>query len=130
MLIHELSAKTGASVRSIRHYEAKGLIGSARLPNGYRNYESGAVLTVKTIQLYLGLGLTTEAIGKIIACPVSPQNNAPICQEAYRLYSEKREQVKTQIQLLQQIQSQLEGKIKEFELASRRNSIDETEKSP
>lgn len=125
MLIKELSCKTGASIRSIRHYESRGLINSARLPNGYRNYENDAIITVKTIQLYLSLGLTTEAIGKIIGCPISPQNNLPICQEAYTLYIAKYEQVKAQIQIMQQIQSQLEEKIKEFEQSSAETQTDE-----
>ena len=118
MYIKELSDQTGASIRSLRHYESKGLLHSERLPNGYRNYDNEAIATVKTIQLYLSLGLTTEAIVRIIGCPVSPPNHHPICQEAYALYTQKCEQVKSQIQLLRQIQSQLEAKMNEFEQAA------------
>ena len=125
MYIKELSDQTGASIRSIRHYESKGLLHSERLPNGYRNYDNEAIATVKTIQLYLGLGLTTEAIVKIIGCPVSPPNHHPVCKEAYALYSQKYEQVKSQIQLLRQIQSQLEAKITEFERVAAENQTDE-----
>jgi DNA-binding transcriptional MerR regulator len=115
MLIKALSEKTGASIRSIRHYESRGLIQSERLPNGYRNYNANAIFTVKTIQLYLGLGLTTEHIAKIINCPLEPQTNRPICKELYKLYTEKLEQVTVQIQILQQVHSQLAEKITEFE---------------
>ncbi len=118
MLIKELSVKTDASIRSIRHYEAKGLIHSERLTNGYRNYSEDAISAVKTIQLYIGLGLTTEHIAKIIHCPIAPQTNRPICLEIYKLYIEKLEQVNKQIQFLQQVQAQLEGRIKEFEQSS------------
>ena len=118
MQIKELSDKTGASIRSIRHYEARGLIQPQRLPNGYRQYENDAVFTVKSIQLYLSLGLTTEHIAKIIHCPLAPQTNRPICKEAYRLYAEKLEQVNAQIQILQQVQAQLAEKINEFERTS------------
>ena len=118
MQIKELSGKTGASIRSIRHYEAKGLIQSERLPNGYRNYDSDAIFSVKTIQLYLALGLTTEHIAKIIHCPIAPQTNRPICKELYKLYTEKLDQVNAQIHILQQVQSQLAEKIKEFELSA------------
>ena len=118
MQIKELSDKTGASIRSIRHYEARGLIQSRRLANGYRTYENDAVFTVKTIQLYLGLGLTTEHIAKIIHCPLTPQTNRPICKEAYKKKKKKLEQVTVQIQILQQVQSQLEEKIREFDRAA------------
>lgn len=115
MLIKELSSQTGASIRSIRHYESKGLLKSERLSNGYRNYENAAISTVKTIQLYLALGLTTEDIAKIIDCPLSPQSNHPICKEVYRLYKTKYDQINTQIQLLQHVQSQLKEKMENFE---------------
>lgn len=125
MLIKELSCNTGASIRSIRHYESRGLINSQRSPNGYRNYENDAIARVKTIQLYLSLGLNTAAIGKIIDCPILPHNNHPICQEAYTLYKTKYAQVKAQIQILQQIQSQLEEKMKEFEQSTAETSNNE-----
>lgn len=101
MQIKELSEKTGASIRSIRHYEARGLIQSRRLANGYRTYENDAVFTVKTIH-----------------CPLTPQTNRPICKAAYKLYHEKLEQVTAQIHILQQVQSQLEEKNREFEGAA------------
>ena len=43
MLIRELSDRTGASIRSIRHYESKGLVYARRLANGYRDYDDNAI---------------------------------------------------------------------------------------
>lgn len=48
--IGELSERTGASTRSIRHYEQLGLIESERRPNGYREFDDAAVTTVDTIK--------------------------------------------------------------------------------
>ena len=118
MQIKELSELTGASIRSIRHYDAKGLIHSDRLPNGYRNYHEDTVSVVKTIMLYLGLGLNTENIAKIISCPVIPASNQPICQEAYQLYRAKHEQICQQIRLLQNMKFQLEEKMDRFRTES------------
>ncbi|MEK5171614.1 MerR family DNA-binding transcriptional regulator [Staphylococcus sp. FSL K6-0223] len=42
MLIKEISEETGASIRSIRYYEEKGLLNPNRLGNGYREYGSVA----------------------------------------------------------------------------------------
>ena len=55
MRIKELSLKTGASLRSIRYYEKKGLLPARRLPNGYRDYDETAIEQVKKIQLNLQL---------------------------------------------------------------------------
>ncbi|MNR68005.1 HTH-type transcriptional regulator HmrR [compost metagenome] len=51
MKIGELSRLTGVSIRSLRHYEKRGLISPLRLPNGYREYSPLTVQTVETIHL-------------------------------------------------------------------------------
>lgn len=118
MQIKELSERTGASIRSIRHYEAKGLLHADRRSNGYRDYDETAVATVQTIRLYLGLGLNTENVARIIDCPLAPAGNRPLCQEAYQLYVAKHEQICQQIQLLQRMKAQLAEKIAAFPSAS------------
>jgi len=69
MRIHELAGRTGVSIRSLRYYEQKQLIASHRLDNGYRDFDETAIEHVKTIQLYFGLGLTTDQIEQIINQP-------------------------------------------------------------
>ena len=60
MLIGELAALTGASRRSLRHYEDEGLLTSARAANGYRTYDAPAVATVHKIKALLGAGMTLD----------------------------------------------------------------------
>lgn len=115
MLIKELSLKTGASIRSLRHYEFKGLLHCSRLSNGYRDYDEQAVEIVKLIQLYLNLGLTTDNIVQILDCPTSPESSRPLCKEAYKLYKEKLEKVNKQLDILQTIRIRLLDRVKEFE---------------
>lgn len=111
MLIRELSHETGASIRSLRYYEAKGLIHVERLANGYRDYDDSAIAKVKTIQLYLGLGLTTDDIAQIIDCSTLPQTNQPLCKEAYKLYKAKLDEVNEQLAILHTIQLKLQERI-------------------
>lgn len=115
VLIKELSLITGASIRSLRHYEFKGLLHSSRLDNGYRDYNEQAVEIVKVIQLYLSLGLTTDNIAQIIDCPTLPGNDRPLCKEAHRLYKAKLEEINKQLDILHTIRIQLQDRIKEFE---------------
>lgn len=115
MLIKELSRQTGASIRSLRYYEAKRLIHAKRLTNGYRDYDDNAIAKVKTIQLYLGLGLTTDNISQIIDCPTLSQTNYPLCKEAYKLYKAKLDEVNEQIETLHTIQSKLRERIRQME---------------
>jgi len=58
--IGKVSKLTGVSARSIRHYEEKGLINTSRQENNYRDEK--VIESINTIQLYLGLGLTTDQI--------------------------------------------------------------------
>lgn len=115
MLIKDLSRRTEASIRSIRHYESKGLINARRLPNGYRDYDDNAIEKIKTIQLYLSLGLTTDDIAEILDCPTSPQKNRPLCKEAYEVYKAKLNKVNEQMEILRTVQLRLQERIKEFE---------------
>ncbi|MER7701076.1 MULTISPECIES: MerR family transcriptional regulator [unclassified Streptomyces] len=68
MLIGELSRRTGASARSLRYYEAQGLLTAPRGPNGYRAYDEEAVATVARIRALLGAGLSTEVIRQVLPC--------------------------------------------------------------
>ena len=87
MLIRELSCKTDASVRSLRYYETKKMLVSKRLENGYREYDDTAIERVKTIQLYLSLGLNTDAIAQIIECPTTTQNRPHNNKrQSYKIY--------------------------------------------
>ncbi len=68
MRISELSRLTGVSMRSLRHYEHKGLIKPRRLENGYRDYDESMIERIRAVKLYLGPGLTTDEIGRLFTC--------------------------------------------------------------
>ncbi|MFE6795818.1 MerR family transcriptional regulator [Paenibacillus chitinolyticus] len=68
MKISQLSKITGASIRSIRHYEATQLLTASRLRNGYREIDEAAIERIKTIKAYLNLGLTTKQIEETLKC--------------------------------------------------------------
>ncbi|WP_088225052.1 MerR family transcriptional regulator [Desulfosporosinus sp. FKB] len=115
MNISTLSKKTGVSVRSLRYYESKNLLQSRRLENGYRDYDEIAVQRVKIIQLYLGLGLNTDEIERVIECPINWPNEQPLCEKAYKLYHAKLTEVNKQIELLEMLKSRLQQGISIFE---------------
>ena len=118
MYIKELAKNTGASIRSLRHYEEVGLLTAERMPNGYRIYDETAIDTVKKIQLYLNLGLGTAQIRGIMDCPTLKQLDRPLCMEAYVLYQKKLAEVQKQISLLQAVAYRLQEKMDEFEQKS------------
>lgn len=62
LTIGEVSQRTGASVRSIRHYDEHGLLASVRATNGYRMFPDKAVTQVKQIQRMIATGFTIDDI--------------------------------------------------------------------
>jgi len=77
--IGELSQVTGASLRSLRHYEDQGLIAARRLGNGYREFAPETAQTVGRIKALLALGLTTEVIRDLLPCDSESGPDAASC---------------------------------------------------
>lgn len=68
MTIGELARQTGASLRSIRHYDDKGLLSSRRADNGYRTFPVAAVVQVRQIQKLLAAGFSLAEISSFPEC--------------------------------------------------------------
>ncbi|MDR6881548.1 DNA-binding transcriptional MerR regulator [Bacillus sp. 3255] len=113
MRISELSKLTGASIRSLRYYEAKGLIATQREENGYRVFNQMAVERVKTIQFYLSLGFTTEQIESFLNCVM--KNQESLCDDLLPLYTEKLQDIERQMEMLQMLQANLKDRISYIE---------------
>ncbi|WP_335971582.1 MerR family transcriptional regulator [Streptomyces sp. CA2R106] len=72
MRIGELSARTGASRRSLRYYEEQGLLVSARSPSGQRYYDDEHVQRVTLIQVFLAAGMSSRTIAGMVPCMTEP----------------------------------------------------------
>lgn len=110
MKIGELSAATGVSVRSLRYYEDQKLLTSERLDNGYREYTPLAVEQVRTIQLYLTLGLSTEQISSFLHCVL--KHKEAFCTEVLPIYERKLKEIDEQIVELTQLRTNLIDRIR------------------
>ena len=114
MRISEVSRRTGVSIRSLRYYEQKRLLCARRLENGYRDLDEETVERVHTIQIYLGLGLTTEQIEEILDCTATspfPQP-LPACEEELlSLYQDKLRDVEHQMAVLTALHTRLTDRI-------------------
>jgi len=66
--IGALARATGASVRSIRHYDQQGLLASTRAENGYRSFPAVAITQVRQIQRLIATGFSLEEIRSFPDC--------------------------------------------------------------
>lgn len=97
MRIGELSARTGASARSLRYWEQHGLLHTVRQPNGYRGYPESAVQRVRNIQAMLSVGFSVEEIRAFTDCLDDDMRSKPISPLAVRLLEERLRQLDERI---------------------------------
>ncbi|MEW1863578.1 MerR family transcriptional regulator [Streptomyces sp. NBC_00669] len=98
MRIGELSARTGASRRSLRYYEQQGLLVSARSPSGQRYYDDDHVQRVALIQGFLAAGMSSRTIARMVPCMTEP--NRDRAREALTAMNQERNRLSTTIDSL------------------------------
>jgi DNA-binding transcriptional MerR regulator len=120
MRISELSKLTGASIRSLRYYEQKGLLTAGREENGYRIYNQLTVERVRTIQFYLSLGFTTDQIEGILNCVMKHREEH--CDPVLPLYEQKLAEIEKQLETLNLLKSNLNDRISFLRQENARNN--------
>ena len=102
MRIGQIAALTGASARSLRHYESFGLLDTHRTENGYRRYPKENVERVKAIRFLLTSGLKLTTIAEILPaimhqhCKLAdPRVRSVIAQEATKVKAQIDELTRT-----------------------------------
>jgi MerR family copper efflux transcriptional regulator len=117
MLIGDLARRTGASQRSLRHYERVGLLDPARAANGYRHYDQDAVERVRHIRELLANGFTTQDIAVIAPCLGRPPE--PDCEPGLALYRDKLAEIEDRIEGLRALRDDLRRRLAEIEAGGR-----------
>lgn len=80
MQIGDLARRSGASPRSLRHYEAAGLLVPHRRVNGYREYLDDAVDRVIRIKALLAAGFSVAEIGPLLSCVIDARPTLVRCE--------------------------------------------------
>lgn len=106
--VKQLAALTGLTPRTLRYYDAIGLLQPSRSrENGYRLYGSGEVDRLQQILLYREMGLPLEAIGGLLDAPGF--DRAPVLREHLRQLQNQRQRVEMLIRTVSRTLSMLEG---------------------
>lgn len=99
MRIGELSARTGASARSIRYYEDQGLLTSVRTDGGQRTYPEAAVDRVVLIRRLFDAGISSRTMYDLLPCMSDPSIRTPWLTDRLRA---ERERIVGEIEQLRQ----------------------------
>ncbi len=102
MSIGELARRTGASLRSLRHYDDHGLLVSARADNGYRT----AVTQVRQIQRLIAAGFSLAEIRGFPDC-MRLIEGAAACPETSEVQRRRLASVERQIADLERRRARL-----------------------
>ncbi|MEK2606858.1 MerR family transcriptional regulator [Burkholderia arboris] len=106
LTIGELAQLTGASVRSIRHYDEHGLLASVRAANGYRMFPDKVVTQVKQIQRMIATGFTIDDIRGFPDCMLLI-DGARSCDQITDVQRERLEAIDRQIADLEKRRARL-----------------------
>ncbi len=109
MQIGELARETGSSARSIRHYEAMGLLVSARLDNGYRDYAGNTVESVGRIRALLRAGMSLAEIRPLVSCLVDDRPTLLRCEASINAVEKHLARLNVEIAKLEQARALLKA---------------------
>ncbi|UTD29510.1 MerR family transcriptional regulator [Bradyrhizobium sp. WD16] len=98
MMIQEAARRLGVSARTLRHYEAAGLIRPARLANGYRNLSDADLRTAEWIRGLVAAGFSLREL-RALSAALDQGRDRPTCVAALR---DKLDQIDRLAERLQQ----------------------------
>lgn len=104
--IGALARATGASVRSIRHYDEHGLLRSVRASNGYRSFAAIAITQVRQIQRMIATGFSLAEIRAFPDCMLL-LDGAPSCSETTDAQRKRLASIERQIDDLERRRARL-----------------------
>lgn len=106
MKIGEAAAASGCHLETVRYYERIGLLpGPPRTPGGYRNYRSTDVDRLRFVSRGRALGFSLQEVRSLLRLA---ENEALSCKEVDRLARGHLEDIRTRIDDLQRMASELE----------------------
>ena len=87
--IRELAAQTGTTTRTLRYYEAQGLLPTGRSANGYRVYDGHHVRLVREIRSLQAVGFSLEDVRPFVECLLAGHESGDDCPASVDMYRRK-----------------------------------------
>jgi DNA-binding transcriptional MerR regulator len=107
MRIGELSRRTGVSPRSLRYYEAQGLLTSTRSAAGQRHYSDAEVQRVSLIRQLFEAGLSSRVIATVLPC-VDVPGDLSVAEETFVTMKRERDRIDAEIAHLAETRDSLD----------------------
>ena len=120
LTIGAVARQAGVRNSAVRYYEARGLIRSARRPNGYRVYDEDAVSLLNFVRRVQALGITLKEAKKLL--DLSRRGRQP-CTEVRALAREHLTDLDRKIRELQLLRGQLQSLLRRRSRRTARGTV-------
>jgi len=89
MRIRELAAEAGTTTRTLRYYEAQGLLPAGRSANGYRVYDEHHVRLIREIRSLQAMGFSLAEVRPFVECLIAGHESGDDCPASVDVYRRK-----------------------------------------
>ena len=111
MRIGELAQRAGTSTRSLRYYEAQGLLPARRAANGHREYDESDLRLVREIRSLLEIGFALEETRPFVDCLRAGHAAGDVCPASIEVYRRKLAELDAGINRLNEIRDRLAAQL-------------------
>lgn len=111
MRIRELAAQTGTTTRTLRYYEAQGLLPTGRSANGYRIYDGHHVRLVREIRSLQAVGFSLEDVRPFVECLLAGHESGDDCPASVDAYRRKLAYLERHIAELRDVRDRLSERL-------------------
>jgi DNA-binding transcriptional MerR regulator len=111
MRIRELAAQAGTTTRTLRYYEAQGLLPAERSVNGYRVYDDHHVRLVREIRSLQAIGFTLRDVRPFVECLLAGHETGDDCPASVDVYRRKLAYLERHIAELRDVRDRLSERL-------------------
>ncbi|MEU6088191.1 MerR family transcriptional regulator [Streptomyces sp. NPDC047085] len=117
MRIGELAARAGTTTRTLRYYEARGLLPARRDDKGHRTYDERDVRLLQQIRTLQDFGFDLEETRPFVECLRAGHPEGDSCPASLVVYRRKLEELDELIGQLQAVRRTVAGQLERAERA-------------
>lgn len=111
MRIQELAAQAGTTTRTLRYYEAQGLLPTGRAANGYRVYDEHHLRLVREIRSLQRIGFSLADVRPFVECLLAGHESGDDCPASLDVYRRKLAYLERHIAELQGVRDRLSERL-------------------
>lgn len=117
MRIGELAARAGTTTRTLRYYEARGLLPARRAVNGYRTYDESDLKLLRQIRTLQDFGFDLEETRPFVECLRAGHSEGDVCPASLAVYRRKLTELDALIDELRAVREQVGAQLARAEEA-------------